>query len=70
MYKDILRSIAGIDIFPVFSLVIFLAVFATVLIKTVRIDRRRLAELSALPLDQPDEATPPAGANTTREGTR
>jgi cytochrome c oxidase cbb3-type subunit IV len=53
VYKDILRSIVGIDIFPVFSLVVFLVVFTAVLVSTIRLDRRRLAYLSALPLDLP-----------------
>lgn len=52
MYKDILRSIVGIDIFPVISLVVFLAVFTAVLVWTARLDRRRLAHLAALPLDR------------------
>jgi hypothetical protein len=51
MYKDILRSIAGIDVFPVFSLVVFLLVFTVVLVWTARLDRRRLAHLASLPLD-------------------
>jgi hypothetical protein len=55
MYKDILRSIAGIDVFPVFSLVVFLVVFTAVLVWTARLDRRRLAQLAALPLDGHDE---------------
>jgi hypothetical protein len=54
MYKDILRSIAGIDVFPVVSLVIFVAVFTAAIVYAIRLDRQRLATLSALPLDEPD----------------
>jgi cytochrome c oxidase cbb3-type subunit IV len=54
MYKDILRSIAGIDVFPVVSLVIFVAVFTAAIVYAIRLDRARLAALSALPLDDPD----------------
>jgi cytochrome c oxidase cbb3-type subunit 4 len=54
MYKDILRSIAGIDIFPVVSLVIFLTVFTAAIVYAIRLDRARLAALAALPLDEPD----------------
>jgi hypothetical protein len=50
MHGDILRRIAGIEVFPVLSLVIFVAVFAGVLIWAVRADRRRLDVLAALPL--------------------
>lgn len=55
MYGDILRRIAGIEVFPVISLVIFVAVFAGVLIWAARADRRRLDVLAALPLT---DATP------------
>jgi hypothetical protein len=58
MSGDILRRIAGIEVFPVVSLVIFVAVFAGVLIWVLRADRRRLAMLAALPLT---DATPQGG---------
>jgi hypothetical protein len=51
MYKDILRSIAGIEIFPVISLCVFVAVFVGVLIWTSRLDAARLARMSRLPLE-------------------
>jgi hypothetical protein len=56
MYKDILRSIGGIDVFPVFSLIVFVAVFAAAIVRTLRIDRRQLSHLASLPLDgdEPD----------------
>ena len=57
MYKEILRSIAGIEVFPLISLGLFLAVFAGVLIAVARMDAPRIARLSRLPLD----AEPPAG---------
>ena len=51
MYKDILRSIGGIDVFPVFSLIVFLAVFAAAVVRTLRIGRQEIAHLSSLPLE-------------------
>jgi hypothetical protein len=51
MYKDILLSIAGIEIFPVVSLVLFVTVFTAVLISVVRMDRSRAEALASLPLD-------------------
>jgi hypothetical protein len=65
MYKEILRSIAGIEIFPLLSLFVFLAVFVTMLIWTVRLDARRLDRLSRLPLDRDDA---PAGGDSTHQG--
>ena len=52
MYKDILRSIGGIDVFPVLSLVIFLTVFTAAVVYALRLDQRRVAALAALPLDE------------------
>lgn len=57
MYKDILRSIGGIDVFPVISLLIFVIFFTVMLVWTMRIDRRRLAQLSALPLEGAPDKT-------------
>jgi hypothetical protein len=54
MYKDILRGIVGIEVWPVLSLVIFVTFFAGVLVWVARLDRHRVAHLSALPLDGPD----------------
>lgn len=53
MYKEILRSIAGIEVFPLISLGLFVCAFVAVVVYAVRIDRRRAAEYSALPLDGP-----------------
>lgn len=51
MYKEILRSIAGIEIYPVISLVVFVTFFTGVLVRVVRMDRSRVDRLSRLPLD-------------------
>jgi cytochrome c oxidase cbb3-type subunit 4 len=52
MYKDILRSITGIETFPVVSLLLFVTVFTAVLISVVRMDRRHAEALAMLPLDE------------------
>ena len=51
MYKEILRSIAGIEIYPVISLVVFVTFFTLVLVRVVRMDRSRVDRLARLPLD-------------------
>jgi len=51
MYMDILRRIDGIGIFPLVSLLLFVTVFAVVLIHVARADRSELARRAALPLD-------------------
>ena len=51
MYADILRSIAGVSLFPVISLLLFVAVFTSVLVWAVRADRHELQRRALLPLD-------------------
>jgi hypothetical protein len=60
MYTDILRRIAGIEVFPVVSLLLFVTVFTVALIWTLRLDAERIGRLSRLPLD-----SPPAGGDDT-----
>jgi hypothetical protein len=55
MYKEILRAIAGIEVYPILSLVLFVAVFAAVLVWVARLDRAHLSRFAALPLEE-DEA--------------
>ena len=70
MYTDILRRIAGIEVFPVVSLLLFVTVFTVALIWTVRLDSDRVGRLARLPLDSPTdghlpiEADAPAGARS------
>ncbi len=58
MYKEVLRTIVGIEVFPVLSLVIFLAVFLVMLVWVLRLDRTRLATYANLPLDGNDAPRP------------
>jgi hypothetical protein len=51
MYKDVLRSIDGIGLYPVISLVIFVCFFTTVFLWVGRMRRSDAEELAALPLD-------------------
>jgi hypothetical protein len=54
MYKEILLSIAGIEVFPVVSLLLFVIVFTAVIISVARMDRHRAHGLAAIPLDEAD----------------
>ncbi len=51
MIKDVLISIAGIEIFPILSLVLFLTVFVGVLVRVVRLEDAFVEHMGALPLD-------------------
>jgi hypothetical protein len=69
MYKEVLRTIAGIEVFPILSLLIFLTVFVVMLAWVLRLDRSRLTQYANLPLDDHD-ATPAAAAPRVRRGAR
>jgi hypothetical protein len=51
MHKEVLRAIAGIDVFPVIALVLFVVVFAVAAVHAFRLDRELVDELSSLPFD-------------------
>jgi cytochrome c oxidase cbb3-type subunit 4 len=51
MYKETLRAIDGIGLFPVVSLLLFVTVFAVALVRVLRMDRGHVARLASLPLD-------------------
>lgn len=52
MYKNVLQSIEGIDMYPIISLLIFCAFFVSLGVWIVRVKKGYLQEMSALPLDQ------------------
>ena len=52
MYAEVLRATAGVAIFPVLSLVLFVVLFSIVLIWVARLDRGRLDQLARLPLEE------------------
>ena len=68
MYKDILRSITGIEIFPVISLCLFVVVFAVVLVWTSRLDGAWLARSAGLPLEPDPRSPTPTGQHVAGGG--
>lgn len=50
MYKNVLQGIAGIDIYPVISFIIFFAFFLGLLLYVVLSDKKHLTAMSELPL--------------------
>lgn len=57
MYKEVLRTIAGIEVFPLLSLFVFLTVFVVMLVWVARLDRVRLARYANLPLEEDPSPT-------------
>lgn len=51
MYKDVLRSIEGIGIYPIISLVVFVLFFTTVFLWVFFIRKGHATHMAALPLE-------------------
>ncbi|HEY0872071.1 MAG TPA: hypothetical protein VGD94_01270 [Vicinamibacterales bacterium] len=68
MYKEVLRAIAGIDIFPAISLVVFVITFLAGVVRAVRMDHASVQRLAALPLDEPGSGVPGRCVSSLTEG--
>lgn len=51
MYKEVLQSIKGIDVFAAVALIIFMLFFVLIVIQLVRLDKNYLKKMAQLPLD-------------------
>lgn len=51
MYRNVLESIEGIEIYPVISLLMFFIFFIVLLIRTLKIDNNFIKRMSELPLE-------------------
>lgn len=51
MYKNVLQTIEGVGIFPLLSMLIFLAVFLAAIIWFFKADKEHLQHMAELPLD-------------------
>jgi cytochrome c oxidase cbb3-type subunit 3 len=65
MYKETLRAIAGIGIFPAISLVLFIVIFSVMLVRVFRMDRADTEHLAGLPLE-PADSLPSASQEASR----
>lgn len=57
MYKEILRSIENIEIYPILSLIIFMLFFVGVFIWVVKTPKDHIKHMESLPLDDNDSTT-------------
>lgn len=55
MYKDVLRSIDDISLFPVIAFVAFFIFFIMLFVYVIKIDKKEVSHMSAIPLDDPTE---------------
>ncbi|MBU0982546.1 MAG: hypothetical protein KKA42_01650 [candidate division Zixibacteria bacterium] len=57
MYRDVLQAVAGVEIFPIVSLLLFVAAFLSVVVYVMRMDRADIRRFSRLPLDADERST-------------
>ena len=53
--KHNMSEIAGIEIYPIISLIIFVLFFSVVIWRTMRISKKETAKFSNIPLDEDDK---------------
>ena len=49
--KHHLDTIAGVEIYPIFSLILFFAIFTIMIIYVFKMSKSRISEISNLPLE-------------------
>ncbi|MCA2004696.1 MAG: cbb3-type cytochrome c oxidase subunit 3 [Ignavibacterium sp.] len=54
MYKEILQSIEGVEIYPIISLIVFVLFFIVVTVWLIRMDKNYINEMKQLPLNNED----------------
>lgn len=52
MFRNYLESIAGVEIYPIISLLIFFLFFAALITYVVKTSKQHIEELSRLPLEK------------------
>lgn len=55
MYKEVLSSIDGVEIYPIFSLLVFFSFFVVLTVWFFSADGKRLRDMAQLPLDRQDQ---------------
>ncbi len=55
MYKEVLRSMDNVEIFPIISLVIFVLFFIGITIWAMRAPKEYVEHMSSLPMDDDNE---------------
>jgi len=51
MFKEVLQSIEGVEIYTIISMIIFILFFIGMIIWLFKVDKKYIKEMSELPLD-------------------
>ena len=55
MYKDILQSINGVELYAIAAMIIFILFFLAMIIWLIKVDKNYIKEMSELPLKEDNE---------------
>ncbi|MDX1908793.1 MAG: hypothetical protein SF053_17285 [Bacteroidia bacterium] len=65
MYKDVLRSISDVSLYPVVAILIFFAFFVALIVYVLRMDKTQVRDMASIPvLDEPVVTGHPSTPNT------
>lgn len=51
MYKNVLESIQGVEVYPIISLAIFILFFVVMIYRIIKMDKQLIKKMESLPLD-------------------
>lgn len=51
MYKDVLQSIKGVDLYAIISLILFIVLFIVVVVRLIKMDKNYIKKMERLPLE-------------------
>lgn len=52
MYKEVLRSIENVEIFPIISLIIFVLFFIGIAVWAIKVPKEYIDHMKSLPMDE------------------
>ena len=52
MYKDILQSISGIELYAIVAMVIFILFFVGMAVWVIKVDKKYIKRMSELPIEE------------------
>lgn len=58
MFKDVLQSIEGVEIYTIIAMIIFILFFIGMIIWLFKVDKKYINEMSELPLDNENNGVP------------
>ncbi|MEL7530019.1 MAG: CcoQ/FixQ family Cbb3-type cytochrome c oxidase assembly chaperone [Bacteroidota bacterium] len=64
MHKEVLANIDGVSLFPVIAIVLFMIIFSLITYYTIKMDKRKIGELSFIPLEDDPTSSLPTHSKT------